>query len=124
MPVSRAFKVVHLRLSASEDGHVTVTLRPSTSAVRMRGHVSGDLSYIQLLMGNDKVCLCVKMGWEGLGTCPLQTLQASLSQGLPHRSPTSVPNSSLQAWKCYLECYLYGYIQCATAGRCSTHLIT
>ncbi len=51
----RPSRAVHLGLTVAEDGLVTAAIRSATSAVRMRGHVSGDHSYLQLLFDNDEV---------------------------------------------------------------------
>ncbi len=55
---TRMSKAVHLYLTISEtDGHVAVTLQPAATSARMRGHVSGDHSYLELLFDEDQVCV-------------------------------------------------------------------
>ncbi len=59
---TRTSKAVHLYLTISEtDRHVAVTLQSATTAVRMRGHVSGDHSYLELLFDEDQVCVGCRM---------------------------------------------------------------
>ena len=54
-PATTAYKLVTLAVQARPDGGVSVTLTPTTSTTRMRGHVPGDLSYLQLLLDGSKV---------------------------------------------------------------------
>ena len=58
-PTTAIYKLVTLAVQARPEGGVAVTLTPTNSTTRMRGHVPGDLSYLQLLLDGSKVSYCV-----------------------------------------------------------------
>ena len=50
-----AHRLVTLAMQTKPDGRVSVTLTPTASTSRMRGHVPGDVSYLELLFDGSKV---------------------------------------------------------------------